>query len=56
MDNGLHGAEMAMSTNRSDFHPPEFAVIVPTVNERGNVTALFRPLETALSGIAWEAI
>jgi dolichol-phosphate mannosyltransferase len=56
MDNGLHGAEMAMSTNGSDFRPPELAVIVPTFNERGNVTALFRLLETALAGIAWEVI
>jgi hypothetical protein len=55
MDNGLHGTEMAMSTNESDFRPSELAVVVPTFNERGNVTALFRPLETAPSGIAWEA-
>ena len=32
------------------------SVVVPTFNERNNVTALFRKLETALAGIAWEVI
>ena len=31
-------------------------MIIPTFNERDNVTTLFRRLETALAGIAWEAI
>src|ERR1041385_8021764 len=35
---------------------PELSVVVPTFNERDNVTALFRKLETALRGIAWEVI
>jgi dolichol-phosphate mannosyltransferase len=35
---------------------PELSVVVPTFNERGNVTALFRKLETALAGRAWEVI
>jgi dolichol-phosphate mannosyltransferase len=35
---------------------PELSVVVPTFNERDNVTALFRKLETALAGIAWEVI
>jgi dolichol-phosphate mannosyltransferase len=35
---------------------PEVSVVVPTFNERDNVTALFRKLETALAGIAWEVI
>src|SRR3954447_6357724 len=35
---------------------PEFSVVVPTFNECDNVTALFRKLEIALTGIAWEVI
>src|SRR6202795_3529240 len=35
---------------------PELSVIVPTFNERDNVTTLFRRLETALAGIAWEVV
>src|SRR5689334_4204958 len=35
---------------------PRLSVVVPTFNERDNVGALFRKLETALSGIAWEVI
>src|SRR3954464_4590105 len=35
---------------------PQLSVIVPTFNERDNVTTLFRRLEATLSGIAWEVI
>ncbi len=35
---------------------PELSVVVPTFNERDNVIALFRKLETALAGRAWEVI
>src|SRR3954462_14710326 len=35
---------------------PQLSVIVPTFNERDNVTTLFRRLETALTGVAWEVI
>jgi dolichol-phosphate mannosyltransferase len=35
---------------------PELSVIVPTFNERDNVTTLFRRLEKALAGVAWEVI
>jgi dolichol-phosphate mannosyltransferase len=35
---------------------PQLSVIVPTFNERDNVTTLYRRLETALAGVAWEAI
>jgi dolichol-phosphate mannosyltransferase len=35
---------------------PELSVVVPTFNERDNVIALFRKLETALAGVAWEVI
>jgi dolichol-phosphate mannosyltransferase len=35
---------------------PQLSVIVPTFNERDNVTTLLQRLETALAGVAWEVI
>ncbi|MGZ3288665.1 MAG: glycosyltransferase [Xanthobacteraceae bacterium] len=35
---------------------PALSVVVPTFNERDNVTTLFRRLEIALAGKAWEVI
>jgi dolichol-phosphate mannosyltransferase len=35
---------------------PQLSVIVPTFNERDNVTTLFRRLEAALTGVAFEVI
>ena len=35
---------------------PELSVVVPTFNERDNVVTLFRKLEVALAGRAWEVI
>jgi dolichol-phosphate mannosyltransferase len=35
---------------------PQLSVIVPTFNERDNVTTLYRRLETTLAGVAWEVI
>ncbi|SHH64269.1 glycosyltransferase family 2 protein [Bradyrhizobium erythrophlei] len=35
---------------------PQLSVIVPTFNERDNVTTLLRQLETALTGVLWEVI
>jgi dolichol-phosphate mannosyltransferase len=35
---------------------PQLSVIVPTFNERDNVTQLFRRLEATLAGVAWEVI
>lgn len=35
---------------------PQLSVVVPTFNERDNVTTLFQRLEAALAGIAWEVI
>src|SRR5262245_48193371 len=34
----------------------QLSVVVPTFNERDNITALVRKLDTALAGIAWEVI
>jgi dolichol-phosphate mannosyltransferase len=36
--------------------PLQLSVVVPTFNERDNVEVLFRKLETALAGVAWEVI
>lgn len=35
---------------------PELSVVVPTFNERDNVTVLYRRLQAALAGIAWEVV
>jgi dolichol-phosphate mannosyltransferase len=35
---------------------PQLSVVVPTFNERDNVATLYRRLETALAGTAWEVI
>jgi dolichol-phosphate mannosyltransferase len=35
---------------------PQLSVVVPTFNERDNVTTLFRRLEAALAGVRWEVI
>jgi dolichol-phosphate mannosyltransferase len=35
---------------------PQLSVIVPTFNERDNVTTLYRRLATALAGAAWEVV
>src|SRR5216684_6320198 len=35
---------------------PQLSVVVPTFNERDNVTPLFRRLEATLAGTAWEVI
>ena len=35
---------------------PELSVVVPTFNERENVTVLYRRLVAVLEGISWEAI
>jgi dolichol-phosphate mannosyltransferase len=43
-------------TSQQAATAPELSVVVPTFNERDNVTALLRKLEAALKGIAWEVI
>jgi len=35
---------------------PVLSVVVPTFNERDNVTKLYRKLEAALDGVAWEVV
>lgn len=36
--------------------PLQLSVVVPTFNERDNVELLFRKLEAALAGVAWEVV
>ena len=36
--------------------PLELAIILPTLNERGNLAALFERIDAALAGTAWEAV
>lgn len=36
--------------------PVELTVVVPTYNERANVSELIRLLRTALAGVSWEAV
>ncbi|MDI9348683.1 MAG: glycosyltransferase family 2 protein [Candidatus Symbiobacter sp.] len=37
-------------------NPPELTVIVPTLNEAGNIALVVSALDEALSGIAWEVV
>src|SRR6478672_5609017 len=41
---------------RQAVSTPQLAVIVPTFNERDNVTTLFGRLEATLAGVNWEVI
>jgi dolichol-phosphate mannosyltransferase len=41
---------------QSQDRPLELAVILPTLNEAGNIKAVIERLEAVLSGIGWEAV
>ncbi len=45
-----------MPTSWESFVPFELAVIIPTLNEAGNIKPLLERLEQALQGIDWEVI
>ena len=49
-------APAASSGDESPAAPLRLAVIVPTLNERDNITTMVAALDAALAGIAWEAI
>ena len=49
-------SDRAPKPRRRPLVAPQLSVVVPTFNERDNVTTLFRRLETALAGVAWEVI
>jgi dolichol-phosphate mannosyltransferase len=50
------GPESPPQGQQAALRSPELSVIVPTFNERDNVTVLYRRLEATLQGVAWEAI
>ncbi|MCS3729870.1 glycosyltransferase [Bradyrhizobium betae] len=43
-------------TYQASSPSPQLSVVVPTFNERDNVTVLYRRLEAVLAGIAWEVV
>jgi len=49
-------AELSAATSAVDMPVAEFAVIVPTFNERDNISELVSRLEQCLQGKAWEVI
>ncbi len=53
MNEAIRPAHGARTEGRG---PLQLSVIVPTFNERDNIVALYRKLETALAGVAWEVI
>ncbi|TPQ32538.1 dolichol monophosphate mannose synthase [Bradyrhizobium guangdongense] len=50
------GPESPPQGQQAPLRSPELSVVVPTFNERDNVTVLYRRLEATLQGVAWEAI
>jgi dolichol-phosphate mannosyltransferase len=46
----------ATGTPPTPAGPARLTVVVPTFNERANVTALIRKLKTALAGVSWRVI
>ena len=50
------GSETASQNPQQTKGLPELSVVVPTFNERDNVARLYRKLEAALTGIAWEVV
>jgi dolichol-phosphate mannosyltransferase len=50
------GPETPPAPEQPGLRSPELSVVVPTFNERDNVTVLYRRLEATLAGIAWEVV
>jgi dolichol-phosphate mannosyltransferase len=50
------GPENPPQAPQTASRSPELSVVVPTFNERDNVTVLYRRLEATLAGIAWEVV
>ena len=46
----------SVPTPKQEAGVSELTVVIPTLNERGNVAPLIERLDRALAGIAWEAI
>lgn len=56
MNEAIRPGPESPPAQQSALRSPELSVIVPTFNERDNVTVLYRRLEATLQGVAWEAI
>jgi dolichol-phosphate mannosyltransferase len=52
---GMTQTDLEMAVDQAG-KPLELAVVLPTLNERGNLRPLVERLDKALKGIAWEAI
>lgn len=50
------GADNTPQAHQASLPSPQLSVVVPTFNERDNVTVLYRRLEAVLVGIAWEVV
>lgn len=50
------GTDNAAQTPEATPRSPQLSVVVPTYNERDNVTVLYRRLDAVLAGIAWEVV
>ena len=50
------GPDLPPQARQAGSPAPELSVVVPTFNERDNVTVLYKRLEAALAGIAWEVV
>jgi dolichol-phosphate mannosyltransferase len=50
------GSENPPQAPQAGSLAPQLSVVVPTFNERDNVTVLYRRLEAVLTGIAWEVV
>ena len=49
-------SDRAPTSPQATHEAPELSVIVPTFNERDNVTVLYRRLEATLVNVAWEVV
>ncbi len=50
------GTDYPPQAQQASSPSPQLSVVVPTFNERDNVTVLYRRLEAVLVGIAWEVV
>ncbi|MBR0968715.1 glycosyltransferase family 2 protein [Bradyrhizobium diazoefficiens] len=52
----ITGSDHPAQAQQASLPSPQLSVVVPTFNERDNVTVLYRRLEAVLAGIAWEVV
>jgi dolichol-phosphate mannosyltransferase len=52
----ITGSDHPAQAQHASLPSPQLSVVVPTFNERDNVTVLYRRLEAVLAGIAWEVV